>query len=110
MERFVAARVLPLALPAVAAAVPWAAEAASPALPLAVAVSLVLRAAATVLMLAWAAVGSRAVLTHPRRERVGSLKGRIRRITIVAVARKLLIALWRYLEAGVVPAGAVLKV
>jgi len=44
------------------------------------------------------------------RERVGSLKGRIRRITIVAVARKLLIALWRYLEAGVVPAGAVLKV
>ena len=34
------------------------------------------------------------------RERVGKLKGRIRRITIVAVARKLLIALWRYLETG----------
>jgi transposase len=44
------------------------------------------------------------------RERVGSLKGRIRRITIVAMARKLLIALWRYLETGVVPTGAVLKV
>jgi transposase len=29
------------------------------------------------------------------RERVGTAKGRIRRITIVAVARKLLIALWR---------------
>ena len=28
------------------------------------------------------------------RDRVGKLKGRIRRITIVAVARKLLIALW----------------
>ncbi len=43
------------------------------------------------------------------RERVGTLKGRIRRITIVAVARKLLIALWRYLETGVVPTGAILK-
>ena len=44
------------------------------------------------------------------RERVGKLKGRIRRITIVAVARKLLIALWRYLENGMVPEGAILKV
>jgi transposase len=43
------------------------------------------------------------------RERVGKLKGRIRRITIVAVARKLLIALWRYLETGIVPTGAVLN-
>jgi transposase len=43
------------------------------------------------------------------RERVGSMKGRIRRITIVALARKLLVALWRYLETGVVPQGAVLK-
>ena len=43
------------------------------------------------------------------RERVGKLKGRIRRITIVAVARKLLIALWRYLETGLVPKGAILK-
>jgi transposase len=44
------------------------------------------------------------------RERAGALKGRIRRITIVAVARKLLIALWRYLETGLVPEGAALKV
>src|SRR5499433_1843785 len=43
------------------------------------------------------------------RERVGTLKGRIRRITIVAVARKLLIALWRYLETGLVPERAILK-
>jgi transposase len=42
--------------------------------------------------------------------RVGKLKGRIRRITIVAVARKLLIALWRYLETGLVPDGAILKI
>jgi len=44
------------------------------------------------------------------RDRVGKLKGRIRRIAIVAVARKLLIALWRYLETGLVPEGAALKV
>jgi transposase len=43
------------------------------------------------------------------RERVGAVKGRIRRITIVAMARKLLIALWRYLEDGLVPVGAALK-
>ena len=43
-------------------------------------------------------------------ERVGKLKGRIRRITVVAVARRLLIALWRYLETGLVPDGATLKV
>jgi len=43
------------------------------------------------------------------RERVGNRKGRIKRIAIVAMARKLIIALWRYLETGVVPEGAVLK-
>ena len=43
------------------------------------------------------------------RERVGTAKGRIRRIAIVAMARKLLIALWRYVETGVVPTGAKLK-
>lgn len=34
---------------------------------------------------------------------------RIRRIGIVALARRLLIALWRYVEYGVIPAGATLK-
>jgi transposase len=34
---------------------------------------------------------------------------RIRRIGIIAVARKLLIALWHYVERGIVPAGALLK-
>lgn len=38
--------------------------------------------------------------------RVGDRRGRIRRITIVAVARKLLIALWRYVTLGLVPEGA----
>lgn len=40
-------------------------------------------------------------------ERFGGGK-RMRRVGIVALARKLLIALWKYLEQGVVPAGAVL--
>ena len=34
---------------------------------------------------------------------------RIRRIGIVALARKLLIALWKYLEYGILPEGAQLK-
>jgi transposase len=41
--------------------------------------------------------------------RVGTARGRVRRIAIVAVARKLLVALWRYVTPGVVPEGAVLK-
>jgi len=43
------------------------------------------------------------------RERVGNMKGRVRRIAIVALARKLMVALWRYLTTGVVPTGAVLR-
>jgi transposase len=41
------------------------------------------------------------------RDRTNGLKGRMRRI--VAVARKLIVALWRYLETGLVPDGAELK-
>ena len=40
---------------------------------------------------------------------VGTRRGRIRRIAIVAVARKLLIALWRFATRGIVPEGAALK-
>jgi transposase len=42
-------------------------------------------------------------------ERVGDAKGRVRRIAIVAVARKLIVALWRFLETGLVPEGARLR-
>jgi len=42
-------------------------------------------------------------------ERVGQQKGRVRRIAIVALARKLVVALWRFLQHGVVPEGAVLR-
>jgi transposase len=41
-------------------------------------------------------------------ERFGHSR-RLRRIGIVALARKLLIAWWRYLETGAVPEGALLK-
>jgi transposase len=34
---------------------------------------------------------------------------RMRRVGIVALARRLAIALWRYLEHGEIPAGALLK-
>ena len=42
-------------------------------------------------------------------DRVGSVRGRIRKITAVALARKLLVALWRYVTAGLMPEGARIK-
>ena len=42
-------------------------------------------------------------------ERVGCSKGRMRRILLVATARKLVMALWRFVTDGTVPSGAVLK-
>ncbi len=41
--------------------------------------------------------------------RFGSGSKRLRKIGIVALARKLLVALWRFLETGVIPEGALLK-
>jgi transposase len=41
--------------------------------------------------------------------RVGSTKGRLRRIAVVALARKLLVALWRFVTTGLIPSGAALK-
>jgi transposase len=41
--------------------------------------------------------------------RVGTERGRVRRVSIVALARKLLVAIWRYITQGEVPEGAVLK-
>jgi len=42
-------------------------------------------------------------------ERFAKMGNRMRRVGIVALARKLVIALWRYLESGTVPKGAQLK-
>lgn len=43
------------------------------------------------------------------RTRILNASKRFKRIAIVALARKLIVALWRYLTTGVVPEGAVLK-
>ena len=43
------------------------------------------------------------------RERFGNMGMRGRKVGIVALARKLAIALWRFVEQGVVPEGATLK-
>jgi transposase len=48
-------------------------------------------------------------LTRWYEERFAHGSSRMRRIGIVAVARKLLVELWRYLETGAIPEGAVLK-
>lgn len=42
-------------------------------------------------------------------ERFGSGSKRLRRIGIVAMARKLLVALWKYLKWGIVPEGTILR-
>ena len=41
--------------------------------------------------------------------RVNGAKGRVAKIMIVAMARKLLVALWRFAEDGVIPEGATMK-
>src|SRR5215831_15778610 len=48
-------------------------------------------------------------LTHWYRERTANGRGDTRKTMIVALARKLLIALWRYVTTGELPAGVVLK-
>ena len=48
-------------------------------------------------------------LTLEYRQRTLDAGKRIKRVAIVALARKLVVALWRYLTTGLVPEGAVLK-
>jgi transposase len=69
------------------------------------------RARTTMIQLAWLWLRYQpdSALATWFRERVGTLQGRTRRIAIVAMARKLLIALWRYVETGVVPDGITLR-
>ncbi|MEA2885651.1 MAG: transposase, partial [Bradyrhizobium sp.] len=68
------------------------------------------RARETAIEIAWLWLSHQpdSELSNWFRKRVGDIKGRIRRIAIVAMARKLMVALWRYLNTGVVPTGAVL--
>jgi transposase len=48
-------------------------------------------------------------LTQWFRERTANASKRFKRIAIVALARKLMVALWRYLTTGLIPTGALLK-
>ena len=68
------------------------------------------RARALVIEIAWLWVHHQpgSALTQWFWQRVGNAKGRIRRIAIVALARKLMVALWRYLTVGLIPEGAVM--
>jgi transposase len=69
------------------------------------------RARWTAIELAWLWVRHQpdSALTQWFRQRTVNASKRIKRIAIVALARKLIVALWRYLTTGLVPAGAVLK-
>jgi transposase len=58
----------------------------------------------------WVRFQPESALTQWDQARFGRGSARLRKIGIVALARKLLIALWRFLNTGVPPAGAILKV
>ncbi len=57
----------------------------------------------------WIRLQPESALTLWYQARFGAGSKRLRKIGIVALARKLLVALWRYLETGEIPAGAQLK-
>ena len=57
----------------------------------------------------WLRYQPRSELTEWFVKRFGKGSSRSRRVGIVALARKLLVALWRFVDQGVVPKGAVLK-
>jgi transposase len=68
-----------------------------------------IRAMAIEIAWAWLRFQPDSTLSLWYQRRFGHGNSRIRRIGIVALARKLLIALWRYLELGVIPEGAQLQ-
>lgn len=68
-----------------------------------------IRAMAIEIAWAWLRYQPGSALARWYQTRFGHGGSRMRRIGIVALARKLLIALWQYLETGVPPEGAVLK-
>ena len=60
----------------------------------------------TQLMWRWLMFQPQSALAQWFKARTGGAKGRMKKIMAVALARKLLIALWRFVETGVVPEGA----
>lgn len=57
----------------------------------------------------WLRHQPRSALTLWFKDRVKQNSGRVKKTTIIALARKLLVALWKYVNAGVVIEGAVMK-
>ena len=68
-----------------------------------------MRAMAIEIAWAWRRFQPDSALSQWYERRFGHGSARLRKIGIVALARKLLIALWRFLKTGVLPEGAVLK-
>jgi transposase len=68
-----------------------------------------IRALAIEIAWGWLRFQPESALAQWYQARFGQGSSRLRRIGIVALARKLLIALWRFLETGALPAGAALK-
>src|SRR5947209_7241057 len=67
------------------------------------------RAMAIEIAWAWLRYQPNSDLSLWYQRRFGSAGKRMRRIGIVAMARRLMIHLWRYVERNIAPAGAVLK-
>jgi transposase len=65
----------------------------------------------TMIQLAWLWLRHQpnSTLTHWFQDRVTRNGGRFRKVTVVALARKLLVALWKYATAGVAIEGAIMK-
>jgi transposase len=68
-----------------------------------------IRAMAIEIAWGWLRFQPESHLSRWYQERFGKGNSRIHRIGIVALARRLLVELWRYLETGAVPEGALLK-
>jgi transposase len=68
-----------------------------------------IRAMAIEIAWGWLRYQPQSELTIWYEKKFGQGSKRMRKIGIVALARKLMIALWRYLETGAIPEGAILK-
>jgi transposase len=68
-----------------------------------------IRAMAIEIAWAWRRFQPHSALSQWYERRFGAGSARLRKLGIVALARKLLIALWRFLKTGALPEGAVLK-
>src|ERR687884_534563 len=68
-----------------------------------------IRAMAIEIAWAWRRFQPDSALAQWYERRFGAGSARLRKLGIVALARKLLIALWRFVKTGVLPEGAVLK-